>query len=188
MQKVRTGEYVADDYVDTRLLHYDDLFTSWESLLKFQVGGRDVPEPLAAKPPAAVTAAGSAHSQTTAGESQAKQGNSQAGGWEKSQSRPQTETVNMNGLVTVSGQAERIANLRADARAVHGSVGPANPARASDEGRDGADMFSSPTAAGYSTRMRTFSRNCGPRKPCAASPACWIAWAWAVRRKLTISR
>ena len=54
MQKVRTGEYVADDYVDTRVLHYDDLFTSWESVLKFQVGGRDVPDPPAAKPSAPV--------------------------------------------------------------------------------------------------------------------------------------
>jgi hypothetical protein len=49
MQKVRTGDYVADDYVDTRLLHYDDLFTNWERVLKFQVGGRDVPEPPAEK-------------------------------------------------------------------------------------------------------------------------------------------
>jgi hypothetical protein len=45
MQKARTGNYVADDYVDTRLLHYDELFASWESVLKFQVGGHDVPEP-----------------------------------------------------------------------------------------------------------------------------------------------
>ena len=45
MQKARTGNYVADDYVDTRLFHYDDLFREWESVLKFQVGGRDVPEP-----------------------------------------------------------------------------------------------------------------------------------------------
>ena len=26
MQKQRTGDYVADDYVDQRILHYDDLF------------------------------------------------------------------------------------------------------------------------------------------------------------------
>jgi hypothetical protein len=44
MQKARTGNYVADDYVDTRLLNYDDLFANWESVLKFQVGGRDAPE------------------------------------------------------------------------------------------------------------------------------------------------
>ena len=49
MQKVRTGQYVADDYVDTRLLHYDDLFANWESALKFAVGGRDLPEPPGAK-------------------------------------------------------------------------------------------------------------------------------------------
>jgi hypothetical protein len=41
LQKERTGDYVADDYVDTRLLHYDDLFRDWEKLLKFQIGGRD---------------------------------------------------------------------------------------------------------------------------------------------------
>ena len=41
MQKKRTGDYVADDYVDQRILHYDDLFNSWEEKLKFQVGGRD---------------------------------------------------------------------------------------------------------------------------------------------------
>jgi hypothetical protein len=45
MQKERTGEYVADDYVDRRLLHYDDLFADWEEILKFQIGGRDAPEP-----------------------------------------------------------------------------------------------------------------------------------------------
>ena len=45
MQKERTGEYVADDYVDKRLLHYDDLFADWESALKFQIGGRDAFEP-----------------------------------------------------------------------------------------------------------------------------------------------
>jgi hypothetical protein len=44
LQKQRTGDYVPDDYVDTRLIHYDDLFLEWESLLKFQVGGRDVLE------------------------------------------------------------------------------------------------------------------------------------------------
>jgi hypothetical protein len=45
MQKRRTGSYVADDYVDARLIMYDDLFHGWESLLKFQVGGRDLPDP-----------------------------------------------------------------------------------------------------------------------------------------------
>jgi hypothetical protein len=41
LQRDRTGEYVADDYVDERLWHYDDLFRSWEEILKFQVRGRD---------------------------------------------------------------------------------------------------------------------------------------------------
>ena len=43
MQKVRTGSYVPDDYVDARLLGYDDLFESWERWLRFQIGGRDAP-------------------------------------------------------------------------------------------------------------------------------------------------
>ena len=45
MQKQRTGSYVADDYGDTRLIMYDDLFADWEKLLKFQIGGRDQDEP-----------------------------------------------------------------------------------------------------------------------------------------------
>ncbi|MFN4142405.1 hypothetical protein [Aestuariivirga sp.] len=45
-QKNRTGRYVPDDYADTRLVFYDDLFIHWERWLRFQVGGRDVqPEP-----------------------------------------------------------------------------------------------------------------------------------------------
>ncbi len=43
LQKERTGDYVPDDYRDSRLIHYDDLFLHWEKLLRFQVGGRDVP-------------------------------------------------------------------------------------------------------------------------------------------------
>jgi hypothetical protein len=41
LQKTRTGSYVPDDYSDTRLILYDDLFSDWERLLRFQVGGRD---------------------------------------------------------------------------------------------------------------------------------------------------
>jgi hypothetical protein len=44
MQKRRSGSYVADDYADTRLIMYDDLFADWESLLKFEIGGRDQPD------------------------------------------------------------------------------------------------------------------------------------------------
>ena len=44
MQKERSNSYVADDYADTRLLMYDELFAKWEQLLKFQIGGRDVPD------------------------------------------------------------------------------------------------------------------------------------------------
>jgi hypothetical protein len=43
MQHARTGQYVVDDYEDTRLINYDDLFQDWEGLLKFQVGGKDAP-------------------------------------------------------------------------------------------------------------------------------------------------
>lgn len=41
MQKERTGHYVPDDYVDGRLLNYDDLFRDWEKYLRFQIGGVD---------------------------------------------------------------------------------------------------------------------------------------------------
>jgi hypothetical protein len=41
LQKERTGQYVPDDYVDERLVGYDDLFLSWERWLRFQIGGRD---------------------------------------------------------------------------------------------------------------------------------------------------
>jgi hypothetical protein len=46
MQKQRTGSYVADDYGDTRLIMYDDLFADWETLLKFQIEGKDHDGPL----------------------------------------------------------------------------------------------------------------------------------------------
>ncbi|MCA3574354.1 MAG: hypothetical protein IOC86_10590 [Aestuariivirga sp.] len=42
-QKKRTGNYVPDDHSDKRLVFYGDLFTAWETYLRFQVGGRDVP-------------------------------------------------------------------------------------------------------------------------------------------------
>ncbi len=41
MQKERTGDYVPDDYQDSRLLNYDNLFRAWEKYLRFQVGGVD---------------------------------------------------------------------------------------------------------------------------------------------------
>ncbi|GLR83339.1 hypothetical protein [Bradyrhizobium iriomotense] len=41
LQKERTGDYLPDDYQDSRLIMYDDLFKEWERILKFQVGGRD---------------------------------------------------------------------------------------------------------------------------------------------------
>jgi hypothetical protein len=44
MQRRREGEYVLDNRADSRLLNYDDLFTSWEKYLRFIVGGKDAPE------------------------------------------------------------------------------------------------------------------------------------------------
>ena len=39
LQKEHNGEYVPDDYVDSRLVLYDDLFNEWERWLRFVVGG-----------------------------------------------------------------------------------------------------------------------------------------------------
>jgi hypothetical protein len=44
MQRERSGQYVLDTRSDGRLLNYDDLFKSWEEVLRFQIGGRDDPE------------------------------------------------------------------------------------------------------------------------------------------------
>jgi len=44
LQKERTGQYVPDDYLDSRLILYEDLFLEWERWLRFQVGGRDLPD------------------------------------------------------------------------------------------------------------------------------------------------
>ena len=41
LQHKRTGDYVPDDYADSRLVDYDDLFRRWEFLLRFQIQGRD---------------------------------------------------------------------------------------------------------------------------------------------------
>ena len=41
MQKERSGDYVPDDYVDSRLLNYDDLFREWEKYLRFVIQGED---------------------------------------------------------------------------------------------------------------------------------------------------
>lgn len=44
-QKVHgTGVYVPDDYIDSRLVLYDELFLEWEHWLRFQVGGKDYNE------------------------------------------------------------------------------------------------------------------------------------------------
>jgi hypothetical protein len=43
-QMERTGDYVPDDYVDSRLVLYDELFLEWERWLRFQVGGKDYKE------------------------------------------------------------------------------------------------------------------------------------------------
>jgi hypothetical protein len=46
LQKRRTGDYVPDDYEDSRLILYDDLFQKWERWLRFQIGGKDAPNEL----------------------------------------------------------------------------------------------------------------------------------------------
>lgn len=43
-QMERTGDYVPDDYVDSRLVLYDELFLEWERWLRFQVCGKDYKE------------------------------------------------------------------------------------------------------------------------------------------------
>jgi hypothetical protein len=48
MQRERTKSYVADDYADSRLMMYDELFAHWEDRLKFQVEGKDYPPELKA--------------------------------------------------------------------------------------------------------------------------------------------
>ena len=40
-QKDKKSDYIPDDYRDSRLIHYDDLFKAWEKLLEFQVDGKD---------------------------------------------------------------------------------------------------------------------------------------------------
>jgi hypothetical protein len=40
-QKDKKSDYIPDDYRDSRLIHYDDLFKAWEELLEFQVDGKD---------------------------------------------------------------------------------------------------------------------------------------------------
>jgi hypothetical protein len=47
MQKERRGEYILDNRQDSRLITYDDLFTSWEKMLRFQIEGKDAPEEIA---------------------------------------------------------------------------------------------------------------------------------------------
>ncbi len=44
LQKEHTGHYVPDDYVDSRMIRYDDLFKEWEKWLRVVVRGRDVPD------------------------------------------------------------------------------------------------------------------------------------------------
>jgi hypothetical protein len=41
LQVRRSGDYVPDDYVDTRLVQYDDLFYDWEYWIRIQVKGKD---------------------------------------------------------------------------------------------------------------------------------------------------
>jgi hypothetical protein len=41
LQWDRNGDYLPDDYQDSRLIRYQDLFLKWEEILKFQVSGWD---------------------------------------------------------------------------------------------------------------------------------------------------
>jgi hypothetical protein len=41
LQKKRTGQYVPDNRIDTRLYSYDDLFRDWQGLLSFIIRGED---------------------------------------------------------------------------------------------------------------------------------------------------
>jgi hypothetical protein len=47
MQKKRGGQYILDNRQDSQLVTYDDLFTSWEKMLRFQINGKDAPEEVA---------------------------------------------------------------------------------------------------------------------------------------------
>lgn len=51
LQKVRTGDYVPDDYMDRRLVLYEELFEAWEQWLRVQVGGRDLADDANAQVP-----------------------------------------------------------------------------------------------------------------------------------------
>ena len=42
LQRDHTGQYVPDDYVDSRMILYDDLFREWEKWLRIVIHGRDV--------------------------------------------------------------------------------------------------------------------------------------------------
>ena len=41
VSKERSGDYILDDRKDDRLVSYDDLFTAWEKMLRFQIKGHD---------------------------------------------------------------------------------------------------------------------------------------------------
>jgi len=44
LQRHHTGQYIPDDYVDSRMILYDDLFREWEKWLRIVIRGRDVPD------------------------------------------------------------------------------------------------------------------------------------------------
>lgn len=55
LSKRRSGEYVPDNRVDTRLVSYDDLFRNWEGELNFIINGHDA---LASNPVSEIKPAG----------------------------------------------------------------------------------------------------------------------------------
>jgi hypothetical protein len=44
LQRDHTGHYVPDDYVDSRMILYEELFKEWEKWLRIVIRGRDVPD------------------------------------------------------------------------------------------------------------------------------------------------
>ena len=44
MSRERSGDYILDDRKDGRMVTYEELFTKWEKMLRFEIEGRDAKE------------------------------------------------------------------------------------------------------------------------------------------------
>ena len=44
MSRERSGDYILDDRRDGRMITYEELFTKWEKMLRFEIKGRDADE------------------------------------------------------------------------------------------------------------------------------------------------